>query len=151
MILKLQSQDRTGIFKLPRDESGVVRVRVPCELQAEAHHFTYALRAMLEPLGVTPVVEIQSEPACPLEIQWPGGVERLPIDPVRLREAFATISGLREQTVEKDHLGRTTLRAMGLDCRKPDLGHWAVEIASSLAAMNPQWRRPQPRFTTSNR
>jgi hypothetical protein len=147
MTLQLQSWDRTGVTRPPRDESAVVRLWVPWELQAEAHHFAYALRAMLEPLGLTPKAQIQNDPACPLEIQWPDGTERLPIDPARLREAFAAISGLREQPVPKDHLGRTTLRAMGLDCRKPDLGHWAADIASSLAGMNPQWRRPEPRFT----
>lgn len=147
MTLQLQIQDETGIPKAPRNEPAVVRLLVPLEFQPEAHHFAYALRAMLEPLGVTPQVEIQSERARSVAIQWPDGTEQLPIDPVRLRDAFATISGLREQSVRKDHLGRTTLRAMGLDCSKPGLGRWAIEIASSLAGMNPLWRRPEPRFT----
>jgi len=112
-----------------------------------ANQLAYALDAMLGPLGLD-VSPLADQAAGGVELHWPRQPDRrVRVDPARLGEAFARISGLVEKDAPRDFLGRVGAAAAGIDCSKPLWSLWACELADKLAASNPAWRRPERKLT----
>ncbi len=108
----------------------------------------YVIRTMLRPFGL--VAEFRSgNQRNVFELSWPGGspgcVVRVGLD--RLRLAFDTVSGLRESQAARGHLGRVSREALAVDCRRPVVSEWALELVESLAALSDGWRPGRQRLT----